>query len=109
MADFIIPIIYGTRKKEYVIGRFGMRCKGCEIPWAHRAIVNKKVATLFYLPIIPMGSHRYVRCENCNNVIMLSPHEEFPMPEMSCGEAIRVGAKILAERSKKDKDSDDRR
>jgi hypothetical protein len=83
-----------------------MRCRGCEIPWAHKAVVIKKAFTVFFLPLIPLGSTRYYRCERCNLLEKVPFGEDWPRPQMRYQDAIKAGMKIIAEESKNGYGSD---
>ena len=56
---------FGWRTKSKVLGQFENPCQKCSRPTVHAAIEAKKWFTLFFIPVIPLGSKFVLRCGVC--------------------------------------------
>jgi hypothetical protein len=57
--------LFGWRNKAKVLGQVERMWAKCSRPTMHAAIASKKWFTLFFIPVIPLGSRYLNRCGVC--------------------------------------------
>jgi hypothetical protein len=65
--------LFGMRRKAKVIGQMDRTCSKCARPTVHSAIESQRWFTLFFIPVIPVGSSYLVRCNLCGLTLKGSP------------------------------------
>lgn len=65
--------LFGTRRKAKVLGQMERHCAKCARPAVHSAIESRQWFTLFFIPVIPLGSNYAVRCNFCGLAQKASP------------------------------------
>ncbi len=65
--------LFGTRRKAKMLGQMERRCAKFTRPTVHSAIESRQWFTLFFIPIIPLGSNYAVRCNLCGLAQKASP------------------------------------
>jgi hypothetical protein len=58
-------IIYGYRRRNKVMGQVPYVCPQCQRNGYHAVVRTSRYFTLFWIPIIPMGSTTTARCNLC--------------------------------------------
>jgi hypothetical protein len=58
-------VIFGRRSKEVPVGQLVLLCTKCRRPVFHNAVALKSCFTLFFVPLIPMGTRFLVKCGVC--------------------------------------------
>ena len=56
---------FGWRSKAKALGQLENPCQKCSRSTVHAAIESKKWFTLFFIPVIPLGSKFVLRCGVC--------------------------------------------
>lgn len=61
-------IIWGTKSFEKVLGysQMSYQCGHCNNASQYKIFRRRKWFTLFWIPIIPLGSHYFIACPICN-------------------------------------------
>jgi RNase P subunit RPR2 len=68
-------MIMGTRTGTTVLGQIRQTCKKCHQN-SDQAVTRRKVRfTLFFVPLIPMGTYTVARCGNCGHEQRLNNKE----------------------------------
>ena len=62
----MVPIIVGLRKRRYPIGLHQLWCTNCRSTVTFLRVLQKTAGTFFYLPVLPLGSTRYLLCMKCH-------------------------------------------
>jgi len=57
--------LFGQRWKEEGIGQFSYPCSQCSRPTFHTASVLRGSFTIFFIPLIPLGTRYILRCNIC--------------------------------------------
>lgn len=57
--------LFGWRTKAKSLGQVERPCSKCARPTMHAAIESKKWFTLFFIPVIPLGTNYINRCGVC--------------------------------------------
>ena len=65
--------LFGARRTAKVIGQTERHCSKCARPTVHSAIESKRWFTLFFVPVIPLGSSYVIRCNLCGLTLKGSP------------------------------------
>ena len=65
--------LLGTRTKAKAIGQVERPCTKCGRNTMQTAIESKRWFTLFFIPVIPLGSSQVVRCNLCGLTLKASP------------------------------------
>jgi hypothetical protein len=65
--------LFGMRKKATSLGQLDRSCSKCARTTVHVAIEAKKWFTLFFIPVIPLGSNYAIRCGVCGLTTKGSP------------------------------------
>ena len=65
--------LLGTRTKAKAIGQLGRPCAKCGKHTMQTAVESKRWFTLFFIPVIPLGSSQVVRCNLCGLTLKASP------------------------------------
>ena len=58
-------VIFGSRRKELPIGQLALPCPKCKRSVFHNAVALKGRFTLFFVPLIPLGTRYLVKCGVC--------------------------------------------
>ncbi len=58
-------VIFGRRRKELPVGQLALPCPKCRRTVFHNAVALKSRFTLFFVPLIPMGTRYLVKCGVC--------------------------------------------
>jgi zinc-ribbon family len=58
-------IIFGTRRMRRQLGIVLMMCPRCQRPCAHAIVRLQSWFTLFFIPLIPMGTKYFTACSLC--------------------------------------------
>jgi len=58
-------VIFGQRWKEKPIGQLELPCPKCQRTAFHNAFALKGRFTIFFVPLIPLGSHYRLKCGLC--------------------------------------------
>lgn len=62
-------IIFGLRTTRRLLGVVTIACRGCGNPAAHRLEQQRRVLTLFFVPLIPLGRRTtLITCTFCARV-----------------------------------------
>jgi hypothetical protein len=65
--------LFGTRRKAKVLGQMERHCAKCARSTVHSAIESRQWFTLFFIPVIPLGSNYALRCNLCGLTQKSSP------------------------------------
>ncbi len=65
--------LFGMRTKAKSIGQVERPCSKCARPTMHNAVESQRWFTLFFIPVIPLGSNYVVRCGVCGLTTKGSP------------------------------------
>jgi len=57
--------LFGMRSKAKVIGQVERTCSKCAKSTVQSVIDSQRWFTVFFIPVIPMGSNYTVRCNLC--------------------------------------------
>lgn len=58
-------IVWGTRRRNSVLGQLQYICPGCHQPTFHALVRSKYWFTLFFIPIFPFSKGTTARCLKC--------------------------------------------
>ncbi|HEX6797697.1 MAG TPA: zinc-ribbon domain-containing protein [Ktedonobacterales bacterium] len=58
-------IIWGTRRRNNVLGQLQYVCPGCHQPTFHGLVRSKYWFTLFFIPVFPFSTSTTARCMKC--------------------------------------------
>jgi ribosomal protein L37E len=58
-------LIFGMRRKSNIIGHVTKKCSHCGVICSHTQIESKKFFTVFFIPLIPLGTTHYTTCTSC--------------------------------------------
>jgi len=65
--------LFGVRNKTKAIGQTERPCAKCARPTMQTAVESRRWFTLFFIPVIPLGSSYVVRCNLCGLTLKGSP------------------------------------
>jgi hypothetical protein len=65
--------LLGIRRRAKSLGQLERSCSKCARPTIHTAIEAQKWFTLFFVPVIPLGSSFITRCNLCGLALKSSP------------------------------------
>jgi hypothetical protein len=65
--------LFGVRTKAKPIAQIEYPCSKCARSTMYTAMESKRWFTLFFVPLIPLGSSHVVRCNLCGLVLKCSP------------------------------------
>jgi hypothetical protein len=65
--------LLGVRRKAKAIGQIERQCTKCTRPTVQTAVESQRWFTLFFIPVIPLGSNLAVRCNLCGLTLKGSP------------------------------------
>jgi zinc-ribbon family len=65
--------LFGMRTKAKSIGQVERSCSKCARPTMHNAVESQRWFTLFFIPVIPLGSNYVVHCGVCGLTTKGSP------------------------------------
>lgn len=58
-------IIFGIHSFAKTLAMLTLVCRHCHNPAAHRLVRRGRWFTLFFIPLVPLGSSRYTVCAFC--------------------------------------------
>jgi hypothetical protein len=58
-------IIFGFKTAVRMLGVVTVTCRRCGNPVAHRLEERRRVVTLFFVPILPLGRRTVITCTYC--------------------------------------------
>lgn len=58
-------IIWGTRRRNNVLGQLQYVCPGCQQPTFHAVVRTRYWFTLFFIPTFPFSKSTTARCMKC--------------------------------------------
>jgi hypothetical protein len=61
----INSIIFGSRRNNKVMGQIQYNCIRCQRPAFHTIVRSRTWFTLYFIPVIPLGSTTTSRCNLC--------------------------------------------
>lgn len=70
-------VLFGLKKKAYPVRGYYQHCDRCGKETPHRGAIVKKAITLFFIPVIPLGSSKMVECTRCVTRESVSLEEYF--------------------------------
>jgi zinc ribbon protein len=56
---------FGVRTRSKALAQLEQPCSKCSKPTIHTAVETKRWFTLFFVPVIPLGTNHLVRCNLC--------------------------------------------
>ena len=65
--------LFGVRRKAKVLGQVERPCSKCSRNTMQSAIESQRWFTLFFIPVIPLGSSCAIRCNLCGLTLKGSP------------------------------------
>jgi hypothetical protein len=60
-------IIFGIRSYSTVLGRLTQTCQKCGVNCAQTIVQLKRKFTLFFIPLIPIGTSHVMICTSCTS------------------------------------------
>jgi hypothetical protein len=73
-------ILFGMRTRASNSGAQALMCPKCGTSQLHRVIRRKRIFTLFFIPVIPLGSTYSAICANCGNRQHIGAGDVHPLP-----------------------------
>lgn len=59
-------IFFGIKKKNHLYDAYVVReCPKCGRETNHQLLLQKRAFTIFFLPLIPLGTKKYLVCTEC--------------------------------------------
>jgi hypothetical protein len=58
-------IIFGLKTTVRMLGIVTVTCRRCGNPAAHRLEERRRIVTLFFIPVIPLGRRTTITCTYC--------------------------------------------
>lgn len=65
-------LLFGTKAVQTVLNVVTFVCGFCGVAADQRVIKSSNRITLFFIPLIPIGSSHYNECSNCGGVTELT-------------------------------------
>jgi uncharacterized Zn finger protein len=65
--------LFGTRRNAKMLAQIERPCTKCQRSTVHAVVQTKRWFTLFFIPVIPLGSTLAMRCNLCGLVQQASP------------------------------------
>ena len=65
--------LLGTRRRARPLGQMERPCSKCARNTMHSAFESKLWFTLFFIPVIPLGTSYAIRCNLCGLALKASP------------------------------------
>jgi zinc-ribbon family len=65
--------LFGTRRSAKALGQMDRHCQKCARNTVHSAFESKQWFTLFFIPVIPLGTSYAIRCNLCGLALKASP------------------------------------
>ncbi len=73
-------VFFGIKKKNFAYNAYTvMQCPKCGKETKHYLMLQKRAFTVFFIPLIPLGTRKYLVCEECRSVTKVS---NFPPKDM---------------------------
>ena len=72
-------VFFGVKKKNHIYNAYTtMQCARCGKETEHYLAIQKRAFTVFFIPLIPLGTRKYLICRECKNAVRV---KEFPPKE----------------------------
>jgi hypothetical protein len=65
-------ILFGFRRKSSRLANVFVMCGHCHTPAAHALTRTRRYFTLFFIPIIPLGTKYFTTCTMCGHVTQIT-------------------------------------
>jgi hypothetical protein len=65
-------ILFGFRRKSARLATIFVMCGHCHTPAAHALTRSRRFFTLFFIPIIPLGTKYFTTCTMCGHVTQIT-------------------------------------
>jgi len=65
-------ILFGFRRKSSRLATIFVMCARCSTPAAHALTRSRRYFTLFFIPIIPLGTKYFTTCTMCGHVTQIT-------------------------------------
>jgi hypothetical protein len=65
-------ILFGFRRKSARLATIFVMCARCHTPAAHALNRTRRYFTLFFIPIIPLGTKYFTTCTMCGHVTQIT-------------------------------------
>jgi hypothetical protein len=65
-------ILFGFRRKSSRLATIFVMCAHCRTPAAHAVARTRRFFTLFFVPIIPLGTKYFTTCTMCGYVTQIT-------------------------------------
>jgi hypothetical protein len=65
-------ILFGFRRKSSRLATVFVMCAHCRTPAAHAVARVRRFFTLFFVPIIPLGTKYFTTCTMCGHVTQIT-------------------------------------
>src|SRR5579863_10254162 len=76
-------IIFGVRRMRKRLGAVLLMCRQCQRPCAHPIVQIKTWFSLFFIPIIPMGTKFFTVCTFCSATTPIDRAQAEQLPVMT--------------------------
>jgi hypothetical protein len=65
-------ILFGFRRKSTRLATIFVMCAHCHTPAAHALARTRRYFTLFFIPVIPLGTKYFTTCTMCGHVTQIT-------------------------------------
>jgi hypothetical protein len=65
-------ILFGFRRKSSRLATIFVMCARCHTPAAHALTRARRYFTLFFIPVIPLGTKYFTTCTMCGHVTQIT-------------------------------------
>jgi zinc ribbon protein len=65
-------ILFGFRRKSSRLATIFVMCAHCHTPAAHALTRSRRFFTLFFIPVIPLGTKYFTTCTMCGHVTQIT-------------------------------------
>jgi hypothetical protein len=65
-------ILFGFRRKSSRLATIFVMCAHCHTPAAHALTRSRRYFTLFFIPLIPLGTKYFTTCTMCGHVTQIT-------------------------------------
>jgi hypothetical protein len=66
-------IIFGLKTAVRLLGVVTVTCRRCGNPAAHRLEERRRIVTLFFVPVLPLGRRTVITCTYCGLTSEVEP------------------------------------
>jgi hypothetical protein len=60
-------VFFGISTKDHIVADYQYSCTACYETAVYFGIIRKRVFTLMFIPLIPLGSQKLLVCQRCGN------------------------------------------